>query len=298
MTTYLRRIAQGAYTIALVVLAGSLVCSCGFKGRVTDTGKLTAVDAVDNRFGGEQVDDPAGGNRVVSGEGVTILLPEFLASNVRIEKFPARPLKDRSDKPEDIRPETVRIAIAGDPYKQTLPGELSVYSVEAYREAFKAAPYLVEAFDEDMQKLRTLLSDRPESASFEIPLHPVTNYDRDVQSRLRYVDFRGGKGVMFLAYYSEWTGQSGSGTWVCGFVGLTSDGRRYVTAEFVLKTRDGEYLRSTFAGDGLGESVGNPEDVRKARFRKVELELRDAPSSAFVPALDQLEAVFGSVEIE
>ena len=87
-------------------------------------------------------------------------------------------------------------------------------------------------------KLRKLLSRRPARFSFNKDLvdMPFNNASGTIKSRIQYLNFKNGKGVLFLTQYSQELEANpiNNEELVCDFQGLSNDGKYYVAARLAL----------------------------------------------------------------
>ena len=96
----------------------------------------------------------------------------------------------------------------------------------------------------EIERLKTLLAERPSSINDAIPFLPLLNAAQDLQAQVAYLEFEGGSGVRFITHYGQEPRPYVNGELLYTFQGLSADGRYYVSATFPINT---SILPDTFA---------------------------------------------------
>jgi hypothetical protein len=150
----------------------------------------------------------------------------------------------------------------------------------------KSYPYIHEA----ATKLRKLLAKRPAKFKFydELVDLPFNNSSGTVQSKVEYLDFKTGKGVLFLTQYSQDAvpSQINNEELTCDFQGLTNDGKYYIAARLAI-THPSLPKGIDFTKDP-GKNV-------KGSIKKDERLLNSFADESFRPSLKSLKALIASI---
>lgn len=153
----------------------------------------------------------------------------------------------------------------------------------------KSYPYIHEA----ATKLRKLLARRPLKFSFDKDLNdvPFNNAGGTVQSKVQYLDFKTGKGVLFLTQYSQDLVATplNNEELTCDFQGITNDGKYYVAARLA--------ITHPSLPKGIDSTKPPPEDDVKAKsyLRKEERLLNSFTDASFKPSLTSLKSMIASI---
>ena len=152
----------------------------------------------------------------------------------------------------------------------------------------KSYPYIHEA----ATKLRKLLAKRPAKFKFNDELGdlPFNNSAGSVQSKVQYLDFKTGKGVLFLTQYSQdvQATRLNNEELTCNFQGLTNDGKYYVAARFAI------------THPSLPKGIDStkpppPQDLKGSYLKREERLLNSFPDKSFQPSLTNLKALIASI---
>jgi hypothetical protein len=144
---------------------------------------------------------------------------------------------------------------------------------------------------ERIELLRTLLDGGILPAGEELPVLPTFNSAQDVRGQVQPVAFDGGRGLRFIARYSQETMPVVNPAVFYTFQGLTDDGRYYVAAFFPLyvallpdqiAVEDWEAFNITYAAY-LSETTAALEGLAPAEF---------------APDLTSLDAVIASLRVD
>lgn len=170
-------------------------------------------------------------------------------------------------------PAHVRITVSGDSLatgdRMRVPA-IRVYPVEASRATSRGAQRA--ELEGRLDTLQAMLASRRYRGG-AIPTLPVSGDSQPVHARVRFLDFRGGAGVRFLA---PTPGASAGDRLDYHFQGLTADGRFWVTATAPVVAR------------GLAATTPEAEAVRV---------LETSEDDAFTPRLDALDDVLRSLRL-
>ncbi len=151
----------------------------------------------------------------------------------------------------------------------------------------KSYPYIHEA----AAKLRKLLAKRPAKFKFQSDLNdlPYNNSSGTVQSKVQYLDFKTGKGVLFLTQYSQDAVPTplNNEELTCNFQGLTNDGKYYVAARLAI-THPSLPRGIDYTKDPTVDRKGN-------YLKKDEKLLNSFTDDSFRPSLKNLKSLIASI---
>ena len=151
----------------------------------------------------------------------------------------------------------------------------------------RSYPYIHEA----AARLRKLLARRPAKFRFDKELYdlPFNNAGGTVQSKVQYLDFKTGKGVLFLTQYSQDVLPTplNNEELTCDFQGLSSDGKYYVAARFA--------ITHPSLPKGIDSTKPPPVDLKNNYLKKQERLLNSLPDNSFQPSLNSLKSLIASI---
>jgi hypothetical protein len=138
-------------------------------------------------------------------------------------------------------------------------------------------------------KLRKLLVKRPARFKFYDDLTdlPFNNAAGIVQSKVQYLNFKTGKGVLFLTQYSQddLPTPINNEELTCNFQGLTNDGKYYVAARLAI----------THPSLPKGIDLAKKPDPAKNYLKREERRLNSFPDASFRPSLKSIRAMIASI---
>jgi hypothetical protein len=224
----------------------------------------------------------AEGTTMISPEQITFTL-DGLAAVVITESVPAA--ETTVDTPYwAIYPEHLQFTF--DDYVLTdvlQQAQIRIYPVNAYETINETAAVEIE-------RLRTLLAERPETIPDPAPFLPLANANQMIWARATYLDFQMGSGVRYLTQYAQAIVPVNNQELFYTFQGLTADEMYYVSAVFPVSHPD----LSVNAGDipdGFEESF----DTYLANAIN---QLEEADAATYTPDLALLDSFVQSIAIE
>ena len=281
-----------AYVCAAAVLLACVVAAAPLAGRprqdVINYGKIPPV------------------KRKVTLDGVTLTYDTRLAPAVTAAHAPAMPLQSPTDKPDWFWPAHVVFDLSA-AYPAPPPGfrpEIHVCAVEDFRHAAAASERWEREVGLRVRDLRRLLRRRPAALTGEIPTVPFPDGHDAFRAHLKYLRFKGGSGVAYLAQGQQDEDFISNGRITYEFRGLTDDGRHYVYASLpvaapflpparAVESHDGYRLPYTFYGPDRAAQLRRYRNY-VARIRR---RLERLPPDRFAPSLRLLDEAFSSLEI-
>ncbi|HEU4434958.1 MAG TPA: hypothetical protein VFR51_16355 [Pyrinomonadaceae bacterium] len=151
----------------------------------------------------------------------------------------------------------------------------------------KSYPYIHEA----AAKLRKLLARRPAKFRFDKDLNdvPFNNASGSVQSKVQYLNFKTGKGVLFLTQYSQDAAPTrlNNEELTCDFQGITNDGKYYVAARLA--------VTHPSLPKGIDSTEPPPQDPKGNYLKKEERLLNSFADESFRPSLKSLKSMIASI---
>jgi hypothetical protein len=255
---------------------------------------------------GASVDTTPNGNRIVSYNGVSFDYPVSLASEVESEIKPASFLISETDKPEGVVPAHTAFTFKGSygsRHKSSFfTPEIDVYNIQHYKQALAVSTAYVQSLESDLQSLKAILDGRPPSLEREVPFLPFgTDATQAFVSNLKYVDFKNGRGLVFLTQFNIEPSLVNNQGLTYVFQGLTDDGLNYVSARFPVTL---SFLPPDYQSKGFGEySVSafygrdqkSNDDNYKLYLETIKRRLDGLPTQTFQPNLKSVENLIGSL---
>lgn len=153
-----------------------------------------------------------------------------------------------------------------------------------------AYPHIKEA----EVKLRELLKARPPKfiSGRDINDLPFNNANGSFHSKVEYLNFRNGAGVLFLTQYTQeiWPNPVNNEELTCNFQGLTNDGKYYVAARLS--------LTHPSLPKGIDFTGHIERDDKLQYLRKQEQMLNGFAEASFQPSMKTLKALLSSISIK
>jgi hypothetical protein len=226
------------------------------------------------------------GAQTASHAGLSFSYDAALGSRVRGEVAPG----GQCGKPGDVMPEHLAFTFEGYPKPHASPfmrpPEIQVFPIAAYRRALAAcekemarsivrrsAPLsYVSDFEGHVRTLRALSAERPaprrlgawlrrqrvrEHFRGRMPFVPMYDISEALRAKVGYLDFRGGRGVRFVAQYNIEDTLVSNRALTYVFQGITDDGAYYVSAAFPIAAPflPAEYTEEEAARRGIDSPV-------------------------------------------
>jgi len=260
-------------------------------------------------------------------QGVSFTLDPFLASDVKTETIPAV----LEGKPSDIVPEYPLFTLVGYPRSddpEIRSPEVRVFRVDKFREAVATAskegnrnvvyppnpPEWTVYFDKEVQVLKHLLSNKPTQANLgrflgkvrgekgcgEIPFLPMWEACQAFAARVRYVDFKDGKGVLFLTQWDRETYPITNKDLIYAFQGITDDGNYYVSAELSVEAPFLPHGSEPEVVEWANKNYLLPHKSKEYQsyLRPILEKLEALPADQFRPNLALIEKLVMSIQID
>jgi hypothetical protein len=185
--------------------------------------------------------------QTVAFQDISLTFPAFLAEGATAQKVP--PFIDPSGFLYDDHPEHVRFDFINPYTARWLFGNFQPDAVPWLKhQNLENLAYLPQIFifptreyadisplaGERIEALRNLLDSNAISDRNELPVLPTFNSAQDLHSQEQFLAFQGGRGIRFVARYSQGIAPVINPCVFYTFQGLTDDGSRYVAAFFPL----------------------------------------------------------------
>jgi heat shock protein HslJ len=167
-----------------------------------------------------------------------------------------------------------------------------LFPVPAYLDMYAQAgdPYVAER----IQQLSQLIAEKPEQPAPPLPVLPGINAVQALVAQTKYLDFNGGSGVAFLAYYTQDISPLTNESLLYFFQGLTTDGNWYISLVYQV---DSSKLPNT-AADVPADITQQAMDNNEAYLQEMTQLLNAAAPGDFTPPLDQLNAMAASIIVQ
>jgi WD40 repeat protein len=208
--------------------------------RYVQTESITPPPSINSNRGG--LDE-----KTIVFEGISFTFPSSLAEDAAAQNIPA--FVDPSgfiydDIPEHVRfdfsnPYTVREPFADfqsgwvpwmkhqNPESLEIRAQIFIFPILEYADISSLAGEQIEA-------LKSLLDDNALPARGKLPVLPTINGVQDLRGQMASLEFQGGRGLRFIARYSQEAAPVVNPVVFYTFQGLTDDGSLYVAAFFPL----------------------------------------------------------------
>jgi hypothetical protein len=171
--------------------------------------------------------------------------------------------------------------------------QLLIYPVAAYRQLFQTAGLF--DVDQQVKTLRRLLDERPQDGEKPLPLlPPLGQASPDLTAQVKYLDFKGGSGVRFIARFTQKARPCSNEEIFYTFQGLTADGRYYVALFYPISTWTLPDNTDTLAPEEVTKITANYQAYRE----QIQKDLNALNPADFTPDLSTLDAMVASLEIE
>jgi len=286
----------------------------GFGGRLSDSAaqfRAAGLKNVHLELGRSEqtVEKKTTGNQTASYEGVSFTYNSSLASEIKAETIPEAPLDKEDDKPDEVAPEHTAFTLIG-PYASRYessffsPPEIHIYPIAGYKEALAVSKDDVKALEEKISTLKTILSERPTSSEKEIPFLPEIDAAQVLRARLKYIDFKNGKGIMFLSQYNTEPALINNQGLAYIFQGLTSDGLYYISASFPVsapilpKDSGATSFEDYKLPDDFYQDYESNEKSYGAYATKIARKLEALPPGKYEPDLTLFEELIRSLYVK
>ncbi|RMF68345.1 MAG: hypothetical protein D6742_05390 [Cyanobacteria bacterium J069] len=173
------------------------------------------------------------------------------------------------------------------------PATLKIYSVSGLRAMYAGYRQELQAMNQVINGLRTILTQRPFYINRPIAVLPTIEGSEVLRSQMEYLRFGSGNGLRFVGVYKQDVSPILRDQLVYMFQGLTTDGRYYVSFSQPLLT---SVLPAT------APLTADQYDVFVAEYevylRRVAQQLNVQGSSGFFPDLALLDDVVRSLRIQ
>jgi hypothetical protein len=226
---------------------------------------------------------------------LTLVVPSEVASGASGSEYPR---VDGSDAPWWQKTPGHLQVMLGDYYvlqgKSRQP-QIYVYPALDYAE-------LVPAAFESIHRLDNILYGpvAPISAD-QLPTVPFFNEAQLFASNIQVISFQNGQGVRFVTEYAQYAASANNNDLFYQFQGVTRDGAYYIIA--ILPITVPVMAETSDAGAPLPPGgvpypyMANPNADMQAYYTAVTYLLNSTPQDAFVPTMNQLDALIQSMRI-
>ena len=232
----------------------------------------------------------------VAYKNLTLSYDPALAREYLAETVPAIPLLNKTDKPDGVWPEHIRITFR-ESYVPLKRREAGGEDAQVRIYVFPATDPNNKDFDKDFpttrkaaDNLAVYLARRSRPAGEMIPFLPWADAAQAFVGKRKFLRFRNGRGVLFLTQYGQEKAPLNNSQLVYTFQGLTDDNAWYVSALFPVIAPGlppaPDLDDAALAERGYDRTVGQAA----ARLEKL-------PAKNFTPPLVMLESIVRSLKI-
>lgn len=169
--------------------------------------------------------------------------------------------------------------------------QIRIFPVQAYLDMYAQANE--GEIQQRINQLQQFLSTKPPSIDGEIPVLPGLSPVQALHARVKYLNFSGGEGIVFLAHYAVDVGPVTNQSLVYLFQGFTGDGEHYISGIFPIDSHLLPENPESASQEILSDIESDPENY----FMEITLALNDAAPTDFTPDLAFLEILLTSISI-
>jgi len=246
--------------------------------------------------------------RRVTYNGVSFSYSYLLATEVKAETVREQFLEHADEKPDNVTPKHLAFTLEGSYSAEHessffAPPEIHVYSISEYKKVMAASKRYVEALENDIEAMKRILRDKPPHVNTAIPVLPWVDAVQAIRAHVKYVEFRNGKGVLFLTQYNIEPSIINNDGLSYIFQGLTDDGQYYISATFPVSAPNmpKSFDADTFEGYTIPENFykdsGSNQRAYQEYLDRMERKLNDLPAEEYKPRLLLFEELIGSLRI-
>jgi hypothetical protein len=257
----------------------------------------------------EKVNDvkPNVSQKEVVFEGVSFIYETDLFSEIKSERVKAQPLADATHKPDSVYPQHTKFTLSNNS-KNKSTSEISVYSVEEYKQAYSVEKHYVNIVTQNFKKLKQIL-DKPSrlkaSSQVQLPFIQLIDAHQVFHARAKVVRFNNGKGLLFLTQHSQDAIALINNQEIeYIYQGLTDNGKHFVFMSFSVSTDElpGDYddlsHRNYVDVSKLFDNIGKNQKSYSEYTNRISAELNKLPAEKFEPNLNKIESLINSLKIK
>ena len=236
-------------------------------------------------------------------EGVSLIYDANTFGEVKYEVVPARPLESPDDKPDYVAPEYVLFTF--ELGRESAEAEIAVYPLNDFPVVYSVSPDLIELMREKLDGLKRVLQDSSYRLDDEIPQLPYRDASDNFYVKVRHLDFNDGEGIIFVTHWMQGLDLVSNRNLVYRFVGITRDGKYYVTGEmpvsvdFLPDDTPREFEGYTYENlYGVPDHSNNSLTPRyKTYIESITTRLEKLQPRDYSPNLEKFESVISSLQV-
>jgi hypothetical protein len=223
-----------------------------------------------------------------------ITLPPSLASGASGMQFPRA--EGENVAPPEVTPGHIQLKLEGYPLQNRFhQPQIYVYPAQAYAEMVPGAFESIHRLD------NILYAPTGPAVNDQLPFVPFFNAQPVFTSNVKILPFQNGQGVRFLTEYAQYFAPVNNHEMFYHYQGLTNDGAYYVIAilpiSVPLVAESSDPTAPLPNGIVPYPDVNDPNADWPTYYKSVTEVLNATPADAFTPAIDQLDALIGSMRI-
>lgn len=219
--------------------------------------------------------------------GIAFSYPKTMGDKNSSEKIKAMPLENPDDKPDGVAPAHWEIT-----FGKTNAHLYVIPTADAKVKNFRTSyPTVADA----ARDLKDLLKKKP-AAPKDIPFLPWEDASTPIHSKVKYVSFKNGSGVRYLATYQIEPNVMSNENLIYSMQGLSADGKYFVSAMIPVstKTLPAKGNIETFSKAKYEEFSKNYAAYSKTQQDK----LNKLSDTAFTPTIAELDALVSSIKVQ
>lgn len=220
-------------------------------------------------------------------KSVSFSYPMSMGSKFSSKKNAAAPLENPDEKPDGVAPEHWEITFAkSNAHIYVIP--TADAKVKNFRESY---PTVADA----TKDLSALLKSKP-AAPTDVPFLPWMDASTPVHSKVKYVSFKNGSGIRYLATYQIEPDVLSNDGLIYSMQGLSTDGKYFVSAMIPVKTKS--LPEKSDVSTWSQEKYQKFSDDFKKYSQENQTKLNKLADDAFTPSLSQLDEIIKSIKVQ
>ena len=211
------------------------------------------------------------------------------------------PLQNESDKPGREFPNHIAFSLQVKNKLIEPEATIKILPIADYRRMYAVSGGYTKAFDENLEDLRRVLTDKNFRVKKEIPFLQFYDAHQTLEAKVKHLSFPSGEGILFLSQINQEMLLVNNEMLAYYFQGITVDGKNYVLAEFPVST---SFLPNSsnamkFETYELCETCSENDVKEYERYiSNITGKLENLPPEEFQPSLREIEKIITTLKIK
>lgn len=205
----------------------------------------------------------------------------------KLEKKKAVPLANPDEKPDGVATEHLEISFP--------KSEAKIYIFKTEDKTVKDFAKAYPTVSDAVKDLKSLLSSKPKEPK-NVPVLPWADASTPFHSQAKYLNFKDGTGVRYLAEYQIENEMISNDGLIYSLQGLSKDGKYYLAASFPLRTKS---LPEKSTLGKMSKAKQNEFSKNYSTYASAEgAKLNKLPETAFSPSPSTLDRIISSIQLK